>query len=195
MSTVAAFVPVGAVGDWRVERFSVSESDAKMTAMRAAFQGGRGYVPPGEYTSLRERGSLWMSDTPDEVRDHHAPIYWAGKRGGHVLICGLGIGVVLSGVLAHPNVEHVTVIERSPEVVALVGAHYLALHPGRLTIIEADALTYKPKRGERYSVAWFDIWLHICGDNVPEMRALMRRWSRRAEWRGCWAYREALRRR
>ncbi len=39
-----------------------------------------------------------MSDTAEEIETNSAPIRHCSKEGGHVLIAGLGLGVVARGV-------------------------------------------------------------------------------------------------
>ena len=51
---------------------------------------------------------------------------------------------------------------------------------------QADALEYKPPRGEQYDVVWHDIWPNICTDNLPEMHKLHRKYGRRCNWQGSW---------
>jgi len=174
-------IPEGTKGHWRVERFQVDQSDSNMSKMRAIVGGGRGYIPPGTYTQLihAKRGVV-MSDTPDERRDHRLAVQ---KSHGHVLINGLGIGMVLAAILKKTEVEHITVVEIDPDVIDLVGPHYSS---DRVDIIECDAFDYKPPKGVHYGAVWHDIWDTICSDNLTEMTRLKRKYGRRADWQGCW---------
>jgi hypothetical protein len=52
MSKYTVSVPEGTSGPWCVERFTVSEADAKFTRLRAALHHGHGTVPAGTYTKL-----------------------------------------------------------------------------------------------------------------------------------------------
>lgn len=179
-------VPEGREGKWRVERVVVSEENAKFSALRSMVKGSGRCVPEGTYTRLIYSGifdTTVMSDTPNEIRDHLIPIR---KALGHCLINGLGLGVVLQGMLENPDVEHVTVIGLSPEVIKLVGTHYQDIYGERLTIIQADALEYKPPKGERYDVVWHDIWGNICTDNLPAMHKPHRKYGQRCGWQGSW---------
>lgn len=179
-------VPVGVSGEWEVERRVVTEDEAKLGAMRAAFSMGAGrgrHVPAGTYTGLKRNGYLVMSDTPDEIRDFMEFVRMAE---GNVLINGLGLGVVTNAVLLKDDVEHVTVVESSEDVISLVAEHWLAKHPERLTVIAADAMEYKPPKGERYNAVWHDIWDDICSDNLPAMKTLHRKYGRRSDWQGSW---------
>jgi len=178
-------IPEGQVGDWRVEKFEVTDKDAELERMRTMFSWGslgRG-VPEGNYTRLKRNGTLVMSDTPDEVSDA-LPFLYAAT--GHVLINGLGLGTTVDLALLKPEVEHVTVIEIAPDVIELVGKHLLEKHGGHLDIIQADALTWKAPKGKRYGAVWHDIWDDICEDNLPDMHRLHRKYGRRCDWQGSW---------
>lgn len=177
----------GQSGDWRVERFEVSAEDEKFGRLRAIATGRGRFVPKGRYTRLMRNDTLVATDAPDEIRDHRFAVY---RAQGQVLINGLGLGVTLQAILERPEVDRVTVIEISPDVIALVGPHYKERFGDRLEIVEADAFAWKPPRGVRYSVVWHDIWDNICSDNLPQMHKLHRKYGRRADWQGSWCRRE-----
>lgn len=173
-------VPEGRRGPWEISRFTVSENEAAWERIQA-IQSGR-CIPAGTYTRLtHDRRGVVMSDTPDEIRDHLGAVINAR---GHVLINGLGIGMVLGAVLRKPEVERVTVIEIDPDVIALVGPAYV---DARVEIVQSDAYAYKPPRGVRYGMVWHDIWDAICADNLAGMSRLKRKYCRRTDWQGCWA--------
>lgn len=184
-------IPEGTEGSYTVEKFTVSEPEASFENTRAMFSFGCGgaNIRPGTYTRLLRgnkssiRCVTVMSDTPDEIRDHLGPIMNAK---GTVLIAGLGIGMVAAACLNKPEVDKVTVIELCPEVIHLVGDHLKGIHGDRLEIIQADIMQWKPPKGARYDVAWFDIWDDICTDNLEQMATLNRRFARRTDWKGCW---------
>jgi hypothetical protein len=204
-------LPEGTSGDWTIEHFEVNKQDASMERIRMVVTGmGRG-VPEGTYTALKCGGRTIMSDTPDEIRDHLGAIAEAERYGGHVLINGLGLGMVVAAVLnaerhceecsGYPHrgectcepvaakrytVDKVTVIENSPDVIALVGPTLTERYGDRLEIIEADAFTYKPPKGIKYSVVWHDIWPDLCTENLKTMGTLHRRYGRRCDWQGSW---------
>lgn len=169
-------VPEGSCGDWAVSRYTVSEAEARLSAMLD----GRRYVYPGTYAQLTHRGRIIMSDTPAEMRDHGEPVR---RATGSVLINGLGLGMVLGAILAKPSVTDVTVVELAPEVIRLVGPTYA---DPRLTIVCADAFDWQPPKGKRYDCVWHDIWPDICLDNLAEMTRLHRKYGRRCDWQGSW---------
>lgn len=173
-------VPEGKRGPWSVERFTIDKHGAMMERIHA-LQHGRGATREGTYTRLMhaQRGVV-MSDTPDEMRDHYGAVINAK---GHVLLNGLGIGMVLAAVLKKP-VESVTVVEIDADVIALVGPHY---DDPRVSIVNASAFDYQPPKGRRYGAVWHDIWDDICADNLTAMTKLKRKYGRRTDWQGCWA--------
>jgi hypothetical protein len=180
-------LPEGKSGDWVVRQITVSPKQAEMDAMRGLFSGHGRCVPAGTYMQLLHKGEIVMSDTPDEIKDHTHAIHEASRRGGHVIINGLGLGMVAAAVARMDNVEKVTVIELSEDVIKLVEPTLTAGFGDKIEVIHANSLEYKPERGTKFSVAWHDIWPSICEDNLPEMATLNRRYGNRAEWQGAWA--------
>ena len=176
-------VPEGKSGVWSVERFEVKEAESMMS-----FFAYRGRAPhPGWYTRLSCGREVIMSDTPAEMSDHYEPVREAMRLGGSVLINGLGLGMVLKNILLQPNVTDVAVVELSEDVIRLVGPTYET--DPRVTIVHADAYTWEPPKGKRYSIVWHDIWPSLCGDNLPEMAKLHRKYGRRCDWQGSWGKR------
>lgn len=177
-------VPLGRSGDWSVQKMVVSEDDSKWDSIRGMFGGHGRFVPSGTYTSLYRNKTLIMSDTPDEIRDHTRFMH---RATGRILIAGLGLGMVMQGVARKPDVTHVTVIEKSIDVINLVEAHYKAKDFGfKLDIICHDIFDYKPARGVAFDYGWFDIWDDLCTDNLNEMTTLARRFLRSVKDKGYW---------
>lgn len=178
-------VPEGKNGNWRVERFSVSDDDVKLHNMRCMFQAGMGRrtMRAGTYTRLMRGGCVVMSDTDAEKSDHRCAVHSAK---GVILLNGLGIGMVLNACLMKPEVERAIVVELSPEVIALCGEHYRKKFGERVEIVNANAMTYMPPRGLRFGMVWHDIWDNICADNLPEMATMHRRYGRKTDWQGSW---------
>lgn len=178
-------LPEGQIGDWAVERFTVEAADAALYNISAAASGRR-TMRPGVYTRLRRGSTVVMSDTHAERRDH-APVVL--RASGDVLVTGLGIGMVTAALLARPAVRRVAVVERSAEVLTLVGPTLAARYPGRLDLYHADAYDWRPPAGARWDLAWHDIWDDISVTNLREMTRLRRRFARRvpAGHQFCWA--------
>ena len=177
-------IPEGKIGDWEVERFEVTKSGAEFHNLRCAIKGQYGQeVEPGMHTRLVNDGITVMSDTPAEIGENSRVVTVAK---GKILINGLGLGWVVKALMLIKEVEHVTVIERSSEVILLVGRYLLKRYPKRLTIIQADALEWKSPKGHIYDCVWHDIWNTICVDNYESMKKLHRKYGRKCRWQGSW---------
>lgn len=177
--TLEVDIPDGVSGNWRVESFTVTDEDVRKN-VRGLFRPSE-YVPAGTYKRLMRGKVVVMSNTPMEIETNSRFIR-AAK--GRVLINGLGLGMVLAAILKKPNVEHVTVVEKSPDVIKLVGPSFAQ---ERVTIIEADALEWKPGKTDWFDVVWHDIWDYITADNLEDMHKLHRRYARKTKWQDSWA--------
>ena len=177
-------IPEGQSGDWKVEKFTVSKKDAEFFNLRAmiSFSGGGRTIDPGTYTRLVRNRETIMSDTPAEIGDH---LWFMQDAIGNVLLNGLGLGVVLSGVLLKDEVEKVVVNEISEDVIKLVAPHF---KDDRITINHTDVFTWNPN-GMRFNFIWHDIWDNICEDNLKEMKLLHRKYGhylQKPHYQGSW---------
>lgn len=82
------------------------------------------------------------------------------------------------------RVNHVHVLEIEEDVIALVAPHYLARYGKRLTVVQADAFTWKPDL--RFNFVWHDIWSAVCGDHYEDMKHLHRRWGKWTDAQDSW---------
>lgn len=166
-------VPEGRYGVAEVQHFTVDRHGAAMSA----FGGARSYVPEGRYARLLVRGDLAMSDTPYERATNQEVVQ---RAYGRVLIGGYGLGLVLTAILRKPEVLAVTVIEREPDVVALVDSairRYVGVRAARkLDVIQADVYQARPLVTGRFDVLWFDVWGDTSTDALAEMAVLTRRY-------------------
>ena len=169
----------GVSGAWELKKFTVTPQGAKWHNLHEIFNGGNRMIDAGDYWGLFRNGRIIMSNTPAEINDHYKFIK---KAHGSVLIGGLGLGMVLKCLLEKPDVEKVTVVELSPDVIKLVSPAYS--NDPRVKIVNADVFEYVPD--ERYNCAWFDIWDFISGSEYPEMKRLHRKYGRYVEWADSW---------
>lgn len=177
---VESIVPEGSSGSWRVRRVDITAEQAALANVKCPWRP----TAPGRFTELLHGGQLVMVDSHIEYRDHF-PLRIHAR--GRVLLHGLGLGMAAKLCLDKPEVEHVLVVERSPDVIALVAPHYERAYPGRIAVVQADALTWRPPASARWDAVWHDIWPDISRKNLPEMHLLHRRFGRRAKWQGSWA--------
>lgn len=157
-------IPEGEHGAARV----VHDTPDDFTRLRARISGMPLYAE--KYTRLFIGDQLWMTDAEFEWRSNLGFIVNAY---GDVLIAGLGIGLILQPLIDAPDVLSITVIERSADVIALIGPHY---QTPKLTIIEADAYMWTPPK-KAYNVIYFDIWPDVPNsDNREEISGLKKRY-------------------
>ncbi|MFA7264793.1 MAG: hypothetical protein WC054_00535 [Candidatus Nanopelagicales bacterium] len=187
-------LPTGEFGVVSVRPRVISEDEARASMLYGAMHGGRGMRQgAGTITALYRHGGLWMSDSVDEMDDHIPFVRRCHEiEAETVLIGGLGMGMVVTGLCIVPSVREITVIEIDLAVVALVGPHLTRLVEAagkKLTILTGSV--FEPKdvlpKDFRFDAAWFDIWQHLSTDNLAEMGALGRRYSRRCGFVDHWA--------
>lgn len=97
-------------------------------------------------------GTIVMDDSTPEL-SRHLPIWM--HAAGRVLNTGLGLGCVVRGLLANPDVDHIDVIEIDKKIMRIVGAEFVG-NP-RVTLHLADALEWPIPNGARWDYAWHDI--------------------------------------
>lgn len=179
-------VPEGVIGDWSIQKFEVSKESADSFNLRQAINPHRGFrvIYPGVYTKLVHSNEIVMSDTPAEIEDF---LPFLRRAEGNVLLNGLGLGCLLQALLRKDDVEHVTVIEKSTEVINLVYEHYLDKYSAyNFHVINDDALTYKFDKHETFDCVFHDIWNDICDDNLEEMKTLHRKYGRKCHHQESW---------
>ncbi len=133
----------------------------------------------------RIEGVLLMSDTPEERRSN-LPL--AQHARGHVLIAGLGLGMVLPVVLAKVDVWSVTVLEINPDVIALIHPHY---QHEKLSVVQGDACAWLPPNGQHYDTQYFDVWSEQSTDTIEDMRVLharFRKYRSKGAWVSSWNF-------
>jgi hypothetical protein len=93
-----------------------------------------------------DTGAAWMSMVPMEIESQEIGI---GAAHGHTVVLGLGMGWCAANVALNPAVEHVTVIERDQDAIALIEA--LGIFDqlpddarARIEVVLNDALEWRP---------------------------------------------------
>ena len=112
-----------------------------------------------DFPAVLEGGNEWMTLTPVDLDTCEEAIFAAR---GRVITFGLGLGYYAYMVSEKPEVESVTVVEKSPEVIKLFKKHILPQfkNKDKVKIVEADAFEYAEKvmPRERYDLAFVDTW-------------------------------------
>ena len=111
------------------------------------------------YPTVFENGVEWMAIKPNEIETMRAPIEMAH---GKVVTFGLGLGYFTYMASIKEEVESVTVIERSKDVISLFNKHILShfSNPEKIKIVEADAFEYAREQmpNEKFDYAFVDLW-------------------------------------
>jgi spermidine synthase len=168
-------VPEGQKGLAKIEHFEVSKADAAFARIRSMAHPDE-YVEEGRYVRLYIGSTLMMTDTVMERGSNARVVH---RSVGNVLIAGLGVGLILVPILAKKEVKSVTVVEKYRDVIDLVEPPLLKVKGSKkLKVVEADIFEWKPEKGTKFDVIYFDIWPNICTDALPEMAKLHRKFSR-----------------
>lgn len=179
-------LPEGKQGSAEIYKFNVNKDQEAMQKLRGAINGTGRWTRAGDYTGLKVGGELMMSDTVDEMEDHQTAV-WAAEAGGHVLLAGLGLGMILQSVAELPQVTKVTVLELNQDVVDLVWPTYKERYGDKIELVVGDATEYEPPEGIHYGTVWFDIWPTICMDNWKIINRLNDKYNEISNWADCWS--------
>lgn len=112
-----------------------------------------------EFPAVLEGGNEWMTLTPVDMDTCEEAIYAAH---GRVVTFGLGLGYYAYMAALKDEVESVTVIEKSADVIRLFERYIFPYFPkkDKVRIINADAFEYAERvmPSEGYDYAFVDIW-------------------------------------
>jgi hypothetical protein len=166
-------------GLWNIVRQDCSKP---LDRYRAGFSSITALCRWTEATLHNGFGEVVMEDSREELRKH-LPIWLAAR--GRVLVTGLGLGCVVRGLLAKPEVDHIDVVELDGAIIDVVGAEFAA--EPRVTIHHHNALTF-PVEGRSWDVAWHDIWCE--GNSGLEMlhAKMIHHFDGACPQQGAWAF-------
>ncbi len=136
--------------------------------------------PLDTYTILYHNNKPIMQDTTHEYYEHQ-PLW--DNATGHVLIGGLGIGLVNQKLLDNPNVTSVTIVEKYQEVIDLTWPH--CPKDETFTLVHADFDTWQPT--QNYDCVWIDTWLSEKGDYCEYNETLINKYNQYSNWIGWWS--------
>ncbi len=134
-------------------------------------------------TLHQDRGECVMEDSQREL-SRHLPIWL--RAHGRVLVSGLGLGCVVRGLLASPDVEHIDVVEIDRGILDVVGPEFAGEF--RVTLHHGDALKIDWPASTRWDFAWHDIWCEGGGKLHVLHAELMARYARHVPSQGAWMF-------
>ena len=168
-------------GDWELRLESYEPYRAVVCDDMIVRDGLYEVIPLGFFTerfdfpAVLECGNEWMTLTPVDLDTCEEAIAAAH---GKVVTFGLGLGYYAYMVARKEEVESITVIEKSPDVIRLFKKHIFPYFENKekVRIINADAFEYAGKEmpAEGYDYAFVDTW-RDASDGAPmyeRMRAL-----------------------
>ncbi len=129
-----------------------------------------------------------MTDLYEEWWSQREAITEGLQRGGHILISGLGLGMIIECLLRPETspVERITVLEQSADVITLVAPHLQARYGERLEILHTSVFEWAPPAAAHYSVTWHDIWPKPDAAYRHEITVLESKFARCSDWQGTW---------
>ena len=177
-------------GLWTIERVKVGPrmefvhpTELSMTRAMVGFDDYtllRHFVAKSMY--LETPGEIVMEDSARELKKH-LPI-WVRAR-GRVLVTGLGLGCVVRGLLANPDVDRVEVVEIDRGIARVVGAEFAGNPKVGLTL--GDALEIDLPG--RFDFAWHDLWTETGSFALHKMHnELLVKYRDRCGPQGAWAF-------
>lgn len=191
-------IPARKMGLWEVRKVLLGKELIEPATERWHAKARR--TPPGAYTLLFRTttatlhmgaGECVMNDFPCELRTH---LGFVMRAHGRVLVTGLGLGCVLRGLNMNPNVTHIDVVERDPDVVRMVFPHLLPLwmFPGckqTIRLHEMEAEMFAASTPDTWDCAWHDLWSDPDRDE-PHLHVkhvmLMTRLAEKTKHQGAW---------
>jgi hypothetical protein len=186
------WIKEGKLGPWTIKHFDISKEQAAI--YQISCYGSYEIAPhPGRYTGLfHEKRGIVMSDTRQEmVHLYDFTSMFDGDMSNEIHISGLGLGVAAK--LALDKGFRVEVVEIDAMVILLVGTQLQKLFPDMITIIQADALEWRPPKHKFYGAVWHDIWDEASDMNWPQYKLLMRRFGHYTKKQGAWGRDHILR--
>lgn len=161
-----------------IEHFELTEQQVQLAVMRDMINRRNETcgLTAGTYVRLvdKHKSQIVMSNTPMEV---HTNYEFMRRSNGHVLVGGLGLGLILNVIQDKEEIETITVVELFQEVIDLVKPQ-LPLND-KVNIIQGDILQWWPENGQKWDTIYFDIWNNISEDNMEDMKRLHRRFGKR----------------
>ncbi len=165
-------------GDWELRQESYKPYRGVIVGDMVTDEDFREYPPLGFFTeefhfpAVLEGGNEWMTLTPVDLDTCDEAIEAAR---GKVVTFGLGLGYYAFMVSEKADVESITVIEKSPDVIRLFERYILPYfrHENKVKIVNADAFEYAEKvmPSENFDLAFVDTWRDV-GDGAPMYRRM-----------------------
>lgn len=182
-------VQPGEFGPWTIARLRASTEAKPWGALTREMVGFDDYTMLYRFTEATIHlpfGEIVMEDSKRELRKH-LPIWMTAR--GRVLVTGLGLGCVVRGLLANPDVERIDVVEIDRHIIRAIGPEFEG--DDRVSLHHADALKVAWSPDTRFDYAWHDIWSDTSAGE-PALQflhgKLLVKYCQLARVQGAWAF-------
>lgn len=148
-----------AKGKWSIkteteEYFDGSKSDIKML--------------------VHEDRGIIMSDSEFELDDQEE--FLSSNPGGHIVIGGLGLGIIVDRLLKRSDVLFIEAIEIDRDIIDLMGEKFVGNN--RVSVIQGDVRDFAFSKLERTpDYVFLDIWDGDAGDSYEERISTKQYWE------------------
>ena len=159
-----ADIPEGRIFDWEIRCYSVSAEEVAVTNRRLEEIGWPFRQEAGCYLGLFNANRFIMGTSPVELWTLIEPMKNAQ---GHVLLAGLGLGILARALAEQDKVTSITVVELSQEVISMVEPY---TRHRKIKVVQGDIFKYSPAM--HFDYALIDIWNRITPSNLSEMNIL-----------------------
>jgi hypothetical protein len=165
-------IPCAAFAGWKLEQLSYRPFEAFVFAEPLMLPDYREIPQIGyfnqefRFPAVLENGREWMAIKPGEIETMQAAL---GSVSGKVVTFGLGLGYFTYMASLKKDVESVTVVEKSRDVILLFEKLILPQfeHRDKIHIVAADAFAYAATEMARqnFDCAFVDLW-HDASDGL-----------------------------
>lgn len=171
-------IPETGDGKWEFKYESYKPYRGVIAGDMMLLDGYRELAPLGyferefRFPAVLEDSNEWMTLTPVDLDTCEEAI---AEAHGRVVTFGLGLGYYAYMVSEKEDVESITVVERSPEVIDLFKKHILPQfsYANKVKIVNADAFEYAESvmPSEDFDLAFVDTW-RDASDGAPMYRRM-----------------------
>lgn len=174
-------IPSDMRGKWQLKAESLKPFEAFVCNDMKVSEDGRMLPQIGffkeEYSfpAVLENGREWMTLLPNEMVTTYPAIRAAH---GRVLTFGLGLGFFAYHASMKKDVDSVTVVDISDDVIELFKTHILPQFPNKekIKIVKMDAFSFaETQMAGRFDFVFADIW-HDAGDGT-DLYLRMKKWE------------------
>ena len=182
-------MPEGKFGSAQIKHFTITQEQSTFCRLRALLNHrATEFISPGKYAILLVHGGVMMTDTDMERATNLELIKQAR---GHVLVGGLGLGMVVFALLAkRPKIHSLTVLEINVDVINLITPNLRPWADPRMTVIDTSVFAWvKRRRDPKFNTIYMDIWPNVGGNYGSEVDRLREHYQPMLSpkgWMGDW---------